>query len=101
MGRAHAHALTVLGHLFWPPTVRARLVRVVGRDLARAESTRARSGFQAAGPRWQELVDDPAVQLVHDCAPNHLPPGPCPDAPAAGEHGLSEKPPGRPAAESR
>jgi predicted dehydrogenase len=101
MGRAHAHALTVLGHLFWPPTVRARLVRVVGRDLARAESTRARYGFQAAGTRWQELVEDPAVQLVDDCAPNHLHLEPCRDALAAGKHVFCEKPLGRTAAEAR
>jgi predicted dehydrogenase len=101
IGRAHAHAVAVLGHLFWPPTVRARLVRVVGRDPARAETTRARYGFATAGTRWQELIDDPAVDLFDDCAPNHLHLEPCRAALAAGKHVFCEKPLGRSAAEAR
>jgi predicted dehydrogenase len=101
VGRAHAHAFSVLGHLFWPPTVRPRLVRVAGRDAARAEVTRARYGFRAAGAHWQAVIDDPAVQLVDNCGPNDLHGEPTLAAVAASKHVFCEKPLGRSAAEAR
>src|SRR5262249_39013252 len=74
VGRAHAHAYRLLPLVFWPPPARPRLVRVCGRDRARAETTAARFGFEAAGDRWEGLVADPAGPLLDKCAPNHLHP---------------------------
>ena len=67
IGQAHAHAYTLVRQVLWPPPAVPRLVRVSGRQMANAELTRARYGFERAGERWQELIDDPAVQagIVH------------------------------------
>ena len=40
----------------------------------KAELTRARYGFERASDRWEALVDDPAVHLLDNCAPE--PPSP-------------------------
>jgi predicted dehydrogenase len=101
VGRAHAHAYRLLPLVFWPPAARPRLVRVCGRDKARAETVAARFGFAAAGDRWEELVGDPAVEIFDNCAPNHLHREPCLAAIAAGKHVFCEKPLGRTAAEAR
>jgi predicted dehydrogenase len=101
IGRAHAHAYRLLPLVFWPPTVRARLVRVCGRNRGRAAQAAARFGFEAAGDRWQALVDDPAVRLLDNCAPNFLHREPCLAALRAGKHVFCEKPLGRSAAEAR
>ena len=101
VGRAHAHAYRLLPLVFWPPPARPRLVRVCGRDKARAESAAARFGFEASGDRWEALVADPAVEVFDDCAPNHLHRAPCLAAIAAGKHVFCEKPLGRTAAEAR
>jgi predicted dehydrogenase len=101
IGRVHAHAYRLIPLVFWPPTARARLVRVCGRDKARAEAAAARFGFAAAGERWEELVDDPAVELLDNCAPNAFHREPCLAALRAGKHVLCEKPLGRSAAEAR
>lgn len=101
IGRAHAHAYRLIPTVFWPPTVHVRLVRVCGRDQARAEATAARFGFETASGRWKDLVADPAVQLLDNCAPNALHRDPCLAALQAGKHVLCEKPLGRSAAESR
>src|SRR5262249_34095079 len=83
VGRAHAHAYRLLPLVFWPPPARPRLVRVCGRDRARAETTAARFGFEAAGGPWEELVAGPRPRRP---APRHLrahppPPGSRPGRP--------------------
>jgi predicted dehydrogenase len=101
IGQAHAHAYTLIRQVLWPPAVVPRLVRVCGRQTAKAEITRARYGFEQAGERWQDLVSDPAVQALDNCAPNHLHLEPCLAAIRAGKHVFCEKPLGRSAAEAR
>jgi predicted dehydrogenase len=101
VGRAHAHAYRVLPLVRWPPTAEARLVHVCGRDKARAEATAARFGFERAGDRWQDLVADPDVQLLDNCAPNAWHLDPCLAALRAGKHVFCEKPLARSATEAR
>ena len=101
IGQAHAHAYTLMRQVLWPPAAVPRLVRVCGRQTAKAEITRARYGFEQAGERWQDLVSDPAVQALDNCAPNHLHLEPCLAAIRAGKHVFCEKPLGRSAAEAR
>jgi predicted dehydrogenase len=101
IGQAHAHAYTLVRQVLWPPVGVPRLVAVCGRARGRAELTRARYGFERASDRWQDLVTDPAVQVLDNCAPNHLHLEPCLAAIRAGKHVFCEKPLGRSAAEAR
>ena len=101
IGQAHAHAYTLVRQVLWPPAAVPRLVGVCGRQTAKAELTRARYGFERAGDRWQDLVSDPAVEVLDNCAPNHLHLEPCLAAIRAGKHVFCEKPLGRSAAEAR
>ena len=101
IGRAHAHAYRLLPLVFTAGAAQARLVRVCGRNKARAEETAARFGFEAASDRWEELIDDPAVELVDNCAPNSAHAAPCLAALRAGKHVFCEKPLGRSGAEAR
>jgi predicted dehydrogenase len=101
IGRAHAHALSVLPLVFWPPVVRPRLQAVAGRDPARAAAAAARFGFRTAAASWEKVVGDPGVDLFDNCAPNGLHRDPCLAAIAAGKHVFCEKPLGRSAAEAR
>jgi len=101
IGRVHAHAYRLLPLVFWPPPARTRLVRLCGRDKTRTEEAAARFGFETTGDRWEELVADPQVLLVDNCAPNAVHAAPCRAAVAAGKHVLCEKPLGRSGAEAR
>ena len=101
IGQAHAHAYALVPRVLWPPTAVPRLVRVCGRERGKAEATRARYGFEQASDRWQDLVTDPAVELLDNCAPNHLHLEPSLAAIRAGKHVFCEKPLGRSAAEAR
>ena len=101
IGQAHAHAYKLIPRVLWPAAAVPRLLRVCGRQTSRAEVTRARYGFEHAGDRWQDLVSDPEIQLVDNCAPNHLHREPCLAAIASGKHVFCEKPLGRSAPEAR
>ena len=46
IGQAHAHAYTLVRQVLWPQSAVPRLVRVCGRQTAKAEVTRARYGFE-------------------------------------------------------
>ena len=101
IGQAHAHAYGLIGRVLWPPSVVPRLVRVCGRQMAKAELTRDRYDFETACERWQELVEDPAIEALDNCAPNHLHLEPSLAAIRSGKHVFCEKPLGRTAAEAR
>ncbi|MBN1527810.1 MAG: Gfo/Idh/MocA family oxidoreductase [Thermoleophilaceae bacterium] len=101
MGRAHAHALITLGHMTGPPPIRPRLVSVAGRDEARRAEFAVRFGFERAVEGWQEVVDDPDVEIVENLLPNNLHAEPVIAAARAGKHVLCEKPLALDAAEAR
>ncbi len=91
MGRAHAIALRSVGGVFdevTPP----RLIHVVDADAERASTAAASMGFARHGDDWRALLDDPDVDAVSLCTPNHLHHEMALAALAAGKHVWCEKP---------
>lgn len=89
--RAHAHALHTLNHL--EPLGRpVRLVSLAGRRAEPLEQAARELGFERTTTSWQELVDDPQVEVVANlfAAEGHVEPTLA--ALAAGKHVLCEKP---------
>ncbi|KAA9131617.1 Gfo/Idh/MocA family oxidoreductase [Marinihelvus fidelis] len=91
MGRAHAIALRSVGGVFAavPPP---RLVHVVDADAGRAGQAAEELGFLRHGDDWQALLEDPDVDAVSICTPNHLHHEMAMAALAAGKHVWCEKP---------
>jgi predicted dehydrogenase len=100
MGKAHANAYRTLPYIVWPPPLEPRLVAVAGRDGAAAEEAAKRYGFARATTDWHSLVDDPEIDLLDNCGPNHLHAEPTIAAAEAGKHVFCEKPLGLDAAEA-
>ena len=69
-----------------------RLLGVAGTSQDKAEAVAARLGAERAYPGCRALLDDPDIDAVHDCTPNHLHAEVNSAAMAAGKHVLSEKP---------
>ncbi len=69
-----------------------RLLGVAGTSQDKAEAVAARLGAERAYPGYRALLDDPDIDAVHDCTPNHLHAEVNSAAMAAGKHVLSEKP---------
>ncbi|TDV72365.1 Gfo/Idh/MocA family protein [Pseudomonas sp. LP_7_YM] len=91
MGRAHALAFQNARTTFDLP-VNLKLHALADADAARAEHCARAWGFDHSHADWQQLISDPAVNLVAITTPNHLH---CPMAMAALEAGKAvycEKP---------
>src|SRR5471032_2189187 len=71
MGRAHALAFHNASAVFELP-LKLRLVALADADAQRAESCAQAWGFEQAHGDWQQLIDDPKVDVVAITTPNHL-----------------------------
>jgi predicted dehydrogenase len=100
VSRAHAHALHTLNHLR-PLATRVRLTSIAGRRSEPLEAAARELGFERWTTSVEELVEDPAVDVVAilSAAEGHA--GPTRAALAAGKPVLCEKPLGLDAAEAR
>ncbi|MGA0566858.1 Gfo/Idh/MocA family protein [Rathayibacter sp. KR2-224] len=100
MGRAHSRAYRNVREHYPELPVRPRLV--VAADVVEANRADAVDllGFERAVSDYREVIDDPAVQAVSICAPNHLHREVALAAAAAGKPFWIEKPMGRGLAES-
>ncbi len=48
------------------------IVALADSEAGRAKSAAAKFGIAKAYERWQDLIDDPDVEVVHNCTPNQL-----------------------------
>jgi predicted dehydrogenase len=100
MGRAHAIALRAVGTVF--PEIEAPVcVAIADSDAGRARAAAAALGFERSTGRWQELLDDPRIDVIDVCSPNYLHHEMALAALRAGKHVYCEKPLGVTAAEAR
>lgn len=91
MGSAHAMAFRSAPIIF-ETALNARLEVVADVNLSAAQTAAQRFGFNRAVGSWQELVADPAVDLVAITTPNALHRDIAVAALAAGKHVYCEKP---------
>lgn len=100
MARAHAHALHTLNHIA-PVGRRVRLVAIAGRRREQVEPLARTLGFERWATRWEEVVQDPEVEVVANLTPNDLHAAPSRMAFRLGKPVLCEKPLARDAPEAR
>jgi len=91
MGKGFALALKSVSTVFGMP-VSIGLEILATSSLERASKDAAIFGFNRASGNWQEVVNDPHVDAVINCTPNHLHKDIVLAAMKAGKHILSEKP---------
>nr|WP_312577542.1 Gfo/Idh/MocA family oxidoreductase [Sedimentibacter sp.] len=72
--------------------VPVRLKTVVDIDLTKAEQVKARYGFEKAITSFEELLNDPEIDVVDIVTPPSLHPGMIEKSLAAGKHVICEKP---------
>jgi predicted dehydrogenase len=95
MGAVHSRSYRQISDRFADSGINPRLVVCADDVEARAREARQRFGFEKETTRWQEVIADPAVQVVNIAAPNYLHRTIAEAAARAGKHVFCEKPVGR------
>ena len=101
MGKAHANGMKKIPYMMYPPVAIPKLVAIAGRNADAVQEAARRYGFGKAYTNWQQMIDDPDVQVFDNCGPNNIHLAPNIAAAKAGKHIISEKPLGRSAAECK
>ena len=85
MGKAHAIALRSVGTVF--PDIDAPILEcLVDSALAKAANDAKAWGFLRSSDDWQAVCQDPDIDVVDICTPNHLHREMALAAAAAGKH---------------
>lgn len=100
MGRAHARGYQGVASMYSPPPLLPRLEVVAGRDEQRRNAFAESFGVARTTVDWRTIIDDPAVAVFDNSAPNDLHEAPTIAAVEAGKHVICEKPLGRTGAEA-
>lgn len=100
VARAHLAAVRRHAELFADAPAAARLVAIAGRTPAAVAGAAARYGVARWTTEWESLIDDPAVDILINTAPNDLHAAPSIAALRAGKAVLCEKPLARTAREA-
>jgi predicted dehydrogenase len=100
MGKAHTNALKKIAYMTWPPPYVPRLVAISGRTEDAVREASRRYGYERYSTRWEDVVEDPEVQVFDNGGPNDMHAAPTIAAARAGKHVICEKPLGRTADES-
>ncbi|MDF9841731.1 MULTISPECIES: Gfo/Idh/MocA family oxidoreductase [unclassified Paenibacillus] len=84
IGPAHIEAIRRLGFV--------RVEAIAEHGLERAQSLAEKLSIPKAYGDYREMLNDPDIDVVHNCTPNHLHYGINKEIMQAGKHVLSEKP---------
>jgi len=101
IGRIHSHAYASIPHVFPDLTPRPQLHTVAGTDPNALSAFAQRFAYGCASTRWQEVVNDPAIDIVDVCLPPDLHEEASVAALKAGKHVICEKPLASPLAQPK
>lgn len=92
MGKAHTNALKKIPYIFWEPALKPKLVAIAGRTEEKVRNAAIQYGYEGYYLDWQEMVQDPRIELFDNVAWHSAHAESCIAAAEAGKHVLCEKP---------
>lgn len=95
MGQVHSRSYGLVPQRFPDAQVTPRFVVCSDNVPERAEQAQQSLGFEQSTSNWQEVIENPDVQIVNIATPNHLHLEIVEAAAKAGKHIFCEKPIGR------
>jgi len=101
IGKVHAYAYRNMALYYNPPPAETRLVGVCTSRGETAEAARDLLGFEFATTDFREITENPQIDIVNICTPNHLHAEALLSAIAHGKHIYCEKPLAADAGEAR
>ncbi len=71
IGRVHAYGYATLPFYYEPVPLAARITHVVTSRMETAEKARRTLGADVAATDYRAVTENPAIDIVHICSPNH------------------------------
>jgi predicted dehydrogenase len=72
IGKVHAYAYQTLPFYYDPVPLQTRITHVVTSRQATAQRAKEVLGAERAATDFRAVTEDPAIDIVHICTPNHL-----------------------------
>ena len=92
MGKVHANGYVKIPYSFDRPAAWPKLVAMCGRNKEKTADTASRFGFKGYYTTWQDMVQDPGIDVFDNCTPDNLHAEPSIAALGEGKHVICEKP---------
>jgi predicted dehydrogenase len=92
IGKVHAYGYASLPYYYDPVPLSARITHVVTSQQATAEKARQVLGAEVAAIDFRAVTEEPTIDIVHICTPNHLHKDALLSAMAHGKHIYCDKP---------
>ena len=72
IGKVHAYGYLTLPLFYESLAVRGRITHVCTSKMATAEQAKAQISADVATTNFRDITENPAIDVVHICSPNHL-----------------------------
>ncbi len=72
IGKVHAYGYASLPFFYDPPPLAAKITHVVTSRMDTAQKARATLGADVAATDFRAVTENPEIDIVHVCTPNHL-----------------------------
>ncbi len=92
IGKVHAYGYATLPYFYDPMPLSGRVTHVVTSQPATAEKARQIAGAEVASTDYRQVTENPQIDIVHICTPNHLHRDALLSAIAHGKHIYCDKP---------
>lgn len=92
MAKAHSIAYAGMPMFFWPAPGMTERKTIADLTQERADAAAASFGFEKGTANWQDIINDPQIDIVDICTPNDVHAEIAIAAAEAGKHILCEKP---------
>ncbi len=92
IGKVHAYGYRTLPFYYDPPPLEARITHVVTGRAETAEKGRRMLGADVAATDYRAVTENPEIDIVHVCTPNHLHKAALLSAMSRGKHIYCDKP---------
>lgn len=92
MAKAHSVAYAGMPMFFWPAPALTYKKTIADLTQERADAAAAQFAFEKGTARWQDIIEDPEIDIVDICTPNDSHAEIAIAAARAGKHIICEKP---------
>lgn len=92
MGKVHSNAFFKMKYTYASPPAFPEFIAMCGRNEEKVKDSAMRFGYKGYYTKWQDLIEDPRIEIFDNCSNDYMHFEPTLAALKAGKHVICEKP---------